>query len=76
MFTCKFELRFCREWKYFCYEPKIVRFACEVGSLEGRDDNGGINLSQFSSATVPKVRKNNYISFLAIRLSASTGEDI
>uniref|UniRef100_A0A2N9GY86 Uncharacterized protein n=1 Tax=Fagus sylvatica TaxID=28930 RepID=A0A2N9GY86_FAGSY len=43
---------FLREWKYFNYEPRTVRFACEVGSLEGKDV--GIKLSQFSSANVPK----------------------
>jgi general transcription factor 3C polypeptide 2 len=53
MFICKLELHLCREWKYFNYEPRTVRFACEVGSLEGKDV--GIKLSQFSSANVPKV---------------------
>ncbi|XP_059462909.1 uncharacterized protein LOC132191818 isoform X2 [Corylus avellana] len=45
---------FLREWKYFNYEPKTVRFACEVGSLEGKDVVSGIKLPQFSSAAVPK----------------------
>ncbi|KAE8098519.1 hypothetical protein FH972_016576 [Carpinus fangiana] len=45
---------FLREWKYFNYEPKTVRFACEVGSLEGKDVVSGIKLPQFSSVAVPK----------------------
>jgi general transcription factor 3C polypeptide 2 len=45
----------CSEWKHFNYEPRTVRFASEVGSLEGKDVVSGINLPQFSSATVPKV---------------------
>jgi hypothetical protein len=57
MFTCKLELHLCREWKYFNYEPRAVRFACEVGSLEGKDVVSGIKLPQFSSATVPKVHE-------------------
>ncbi|KAF3972575.1 hypothetical protein CMV_003925 [Castanea mollissima] len=47
-------ITFISEWKYFNYEPRTVSFACEVGSLEGKDVVSGINLPQFSSATVPK----------------------
>lgn len=55
MFTCQLELHLCREWKYFSYEPKIVRFASAVGSIEGKDVSG-IELPQLSSAAVPKVQ--------------------
>lgn len=55
MFTCQLELHLCREWKYFNYEPKIVRFASAVGSIEGNDVVSGIELPQLSSAAVPKV---------------------
>ncbi|KAM1767400.1 hypothetical protein ACFX12_045493 [Malus domestica] len=47
-------ITFLREWADFKYEPRDVRFACGVGSPEGEDVVGGINLRQFSSATVPK----------------------
>ncbi|KAG2686544.1 hypothetical protein I3760_09G010400 [Carya illinoinensis] len=46
-------ITFLREWKYFNYEPKIVRFASAVGSIEGKDVSG-IELPQLSSAAVPK----------------------
>ncbi|XP_070666187.1 uncharacterized protein [Malus domestica] len=45
---------FLREWADFKYGPRDVRFACGVGSPEEKDVVGGINLRQFSSATVPK----------------------
>jgi hypothetical protein len=70
VFTCKLELPLCREWKYFNYEPKTVRFACEVGSLEGKDVVSGIKLPQFSSAAVPKVhdKKIYFLFFIFLSL--------
>ena len=68
MFTCKLELPLCREWKYFNYEPKTVRFACEVGSLEGKDVVSGIKLPQFSSAAVPKVHDKKIFFFPSLSL--------
>ncbi|XP_035544457.1 uncharacterized protein LOC108983424 isoform X5 [Juglans regia] len=47
-------ITFLREWKYFNYEPKIVRFASAVGSIDGKDVVSGIELPQLSSAAVPK----------------------
>jgi hypothetical protein len=75
MFTCKLELPLCREWKYFNYEPKTVRFACEVGSLEGKDVVSGIKLPQFSSAAVPKVhgKKNIFFSSSSLRCRGRKG---
>lgn len=48
---------FGREWKLFNYETRNVKFADEAGSPEGKNGFCGINLPQFSSATIPKVRK-------------------
>lgn len=55
---------FCREWRLFNYETRKVRFACEVGSPEGKDVVSEINLRQFSSATVPKVCTGALFLFL------------
>ncbi|XVF81205.1 hypothetical protein PTKIN_Ptkin15bG0137300 [Pterospermum kingtungense] len=43
-----------REWRHFNYEPRIIRFASELGDSTHRYVSGGINLPQFSSANVPK----------------------
>ena len=51
LFFCYF-----REWKHFRYEEKSIRFADGLGSPEGKDVIGSINLHQFSSASVPKVQ--------------------
>lgn len=55
----------CREWRLFNYEPRDVRFGCELGSSEGKKVTSGINLSQFSSATVSQVRSFD-ISFMLL----------
>ncbi|KAJ7976092.1 General transcription factor 3C polypeptide 2 [Quillaja saponaria] len=47
-------ITFLREWSYYKYEPKAIRFACELGSREIKDVVSTISLPQFSSATVPK----------------------
>ncbi|XP_043704706.1 uncharacterized protein LOC122654606 isoform X2 [Telopea speciosissima] len=46
---------FLREWKYFSYNPRIIRFNRETGSPHGENVTNGINLPQFSSVTVPKM---------------------
>lgn len=45
----------CREWRYFNYQPRDIRFTCQSESAQGKDVIGKINLPQFSSAAVPKV---------------------
>ncbi|CAL5411786.1 unnamed protein product [Camellia sinensis] len=48
-------ITFIREWTHFNYQPRVVRFACQnESSPQGKDVIGGIALSQFSAATVPK----------------------
>ncbi|XP_015901975.2 uncharacterized protein LOC107434962 isoform X2 [Ziziphus jujuba] len=47
-------ITFLREWKLFNYETRNVKFADEAGSPEGKNGFCGINLPQFSSATIPK----------------------
>ncbi|KAK9290694.1 hypothetical protein L1049_008868 [Liquidambar formosana] len=49
-------ITFLREWRHFTYKPRVIRFACENGSPQGKDDVNGINLPQFSAATVPEER--------------------
>ncbi|KAI4300445.1 hypothetical protein L6164_033823 [Bauhinia variegata] len=51
---------FLREWNDFNYEPRNVSFVRELGSPEGNDVISGINLPQFSSATVPKERQSEH----------------
>ncbi|XP_042502346.1 uncharacterized protein LOC122079721 [Macadamia integrifolia] len=48
-------ITFLREWKHFCYKPRVIRFSCETGSPHGENVINGINLPQFSSVTVPKT---------------------
>ncbi|KAF6166036.1 hypothetical protein GIB67_012933 [Kingdonia uniflora] len=50
-------ITFWREWRQYCYEPRVCRFASAVGGLRGRDVVDGVSLPQFSSANVPKVEK-------------------
>ncbi|KAJ9542634.1 hypothetical protein OSB04_029140 [Centaurea solstitialis] len=46
---------FLREWRHFCYQPQAFRFACQSETPQKKDVTSGIiNLSQFSSAAVPK----------------------
>lgn len=45
---------FLREWRYFNYRPRIVRFANEMGSCGEKNVLSEINLPQFSSAAVPE----------------------
>ncbi|KAJ0083331.1 hypothetical protein Patl1_30047 [Pistacia atlantica] len=47
-------ITFLREWRYFNYEPRTVRFANETGIGGEKVILSEINLPQFSSATVPK----------------------
>ncbi|KAK8289975.1 hypothetical protein V6Z12_D07G229200 [Gossypium hirsutum] len=49
-------ITFLREWRHFDYEPRIIRFANELKDSPGKDVSLGIELPQFSSATVPKDR--------------------
>ncbi|CAL9779747.1 unnamed protein product [Musa acuminata subsp. burmannicoides] len=44
-------ITFLKEWKFFCYEPKVINFTCE----EVKDAAEDISLPQFSSAAVPKI---------------------
>ncbi|CAK9159581.1 unnamed protein product [Ilex paraguariensis] len=46
-------ITFLREWRHFNYQSRIIRFACQTESPHGKDVIGGINLPQFSAATVP-----------------------
>jgi hypothetical protein len=49
----------CREWKYFQYEPRTVRFPCEserVGTDTSPDPlRRECKLPQFSSAAIPRL---------------------
>lgn len=56
-----------REWRYFNYRPRIVRFANDMGSCGEKNVLSEINLPQFSSAAVPKVRQ---FSFYVLLVSA------
>ncbi|XWS47227.1 hypothetical protein CRYUN_Cryun14cG0134400 [Craigia yunnanensis] len=47
-------ITFLREWWYFNYDPRIIKFASDLGDSTHKDVSGGIHLPQFSSATVPK----------------------
>lgn len=51
----------CREWKYFQYEPRIVKFSCESergGTGTSPDPvRQELELPQFSSAAIPKAGK-------------------
>ncbi|KAJ4829849.1 hypothetical protein Tsubulata_035047 [Turnera subulata] len=56
-------ITFLREWRHFCYSPRMVRFACESDSGGGRIDiHSGLPLPQFSSATVPQKDKPSNVS--------------
>ncbi|XP_058214254.1 uncharacterized protein LOC131325816 isoform X2 [Rhododendron vialii] len=46
---------FVREWRHFTYPPRAIRFSRQsVSRPQGKDVTGGIDLPQFSAATVPK----------------------
>lgn len=47
---------FLREWRHYNYKPRTINFASETESSLGRDVVDGINLHQFSAASVPKER--------------------
>ncbi|KAI3746249.1 hypothetical protein L6452_08673 [Arctium lappa] len=48
-------ITFLREWRHFCYQPRAIRFACQSETPQRKDVTSGlVNLSQFSSAAVPK----------------------
>ncbi|XP_042476421.1 uncharacterized protein LOC122058061 [Macadamia integrifolia] len=49
------QVTFLREWRYFYYKPRIIRFNCETGSPHEENVVNRIKLPQFSSATVPKM---------------------
>ncbi|KAL0410078.1 UNVERIFIED_CONTAM: hypothetical protein Slati_3597500 [Sesamum latifolium] len=51
-------ITFLREWRDFKYTPRIVRFAYQHNSKE-KDVIGGVTLSQFSAASVPKKETQN-----------------
>ncbi|XP_040972627.1 uncharacterized protein [Gossypium hirsutum] len=53
-------ITFLREWRHFDYEPRIIRFANELKDSPGKDVSLGIELPQFSSATVPKQQDRVY----------------
>lgn len=62
LFSSVFLLIFFREWRHYNYKPRIINFASEAESCQGRDAVNGINLPQFSAASVPKVHDNSYLS--------------
>uniref|UniRef100_A0A2P2K020 Uncharacterized protein MANES_13G012000 n=1 Tax=Rhizophora mucronata TaxID=61149 RepID=A0A2P2K020_RHIMU len=67
-------ITFLREWRHFNYEPRTVRFARETEGSQENGVPGGINLPQFSSATVPQVVDQSSLflwSFLFLFLSFS-----
>lgn len=49
-----------REWRHYNYKPRTINFASETESSLGRDVVDGINLHQFSAASVPKVHDKSY----------------
>ncbi|XP_037492813.1 general transcription factor 3C polypeptide 2 isoform X2 [Jatropha curcas] len=50
-------ITFLREWRYYNYEPRTVRFAGEMKNFQERSFLHEINLPQFSSSTVPKKKR-------------------
>ncbi|CAK7336486.1 unnamed protein product [Dovyalis caffra] len=52
----KSSITFLSEWKHYKYDPRIIRFASETDNSQEKCVLSGINLPQFSSATVPKER--------------------
>ncbi|KAG5240965.1 transcription factor 3C polypeptide [Salix suchowensis] len=54
----KSSITFLSDWKLYKYNPRIIRFACEMDNSLEKCVLNGINLPQFSSATVPKVLKD------------------
>lgn len=51
-----FTLDLNREWRFYNYEPKTVKFASDLRGSEGKDGDITINLPQFSSAAFLKVQ--------------------
>ncbi|KAH9611142.1 hypothetical protein KSS87_004805 [Heliosperma pusillum] len=47
-------INFLRQWRYFKYEPRVIRFAPETGCSSGTASQNEITLPQFSAAEVPK----------------------
>ncbi|KAL9237573.1 hypothetical protein vseg_012104 [Gypsophila vaccaria] len=47
-------INFLREWRFFNYEPRVVRFAPETEVSSGTEALNEITLSQFTAAEVPK----------------------
>ncbi|KAK9664903.1 hypothetical protein RND81_14G076000 [Saponaria officinalis] len=47
-------INFLREWRYFNYEPRVIRFAPETEGSNGIKAQNEITLSQFTAAEVPK----------------------
>ncbi|KAJ6725390.1 RNA polymerase III TRANSCRIPTION INITIATION FACTOR COMPLEX SUBUNIT [Salix purpurea] len=60
----KSSITFLSEWKLYKYNPRIIRFACEMDNSLEKCVLNGINLPQFSSATVPKERADGGASSL------------
>ncbi|XP_029117085.2 uncharacterized protein [Elaeis guineensis] len=50
-------ITFLKEWRHFCYEPKIINFSFETESARVKVVPDGKRLSQFSSAAVPKMEQ-------------------
>ncbi|MQL72575.1 hypothetical protein Taro_004934 [Colocasia esculenta] len=50
---------FLKEWRYFCYEPKVVNFTYETKSPQVKEEIKGMKLPQFSSATVPETEQSS-----------------
>ncbi|KAJ6843205.1 uncharacterized protein M6B38_300765 [Iris pallida] len=49
---------FIKEWNYFVYEPKSVKFAYQTGPGQFKDELDEISLPQFSSAAIPKIKQS------------------
>ncbi|XP_021986505.1 uncharacterized protein LOC110882925 [Helianthus annuus] len=54
---------FLSQWRYFCYQPRDIRFACEKETSREKNVTTKVKLPQFSSAVVPKdIPSGNDIS--------------
>lgn len=60
LFFISFSMHIFREWRHYNYKPRTINFASKTESSLGRDVVDGINLHQFSAASVPKVHDKSY----------------
>ncbi|PKI79404.1 uncharacterized protein LOC116195821 isoform X1 [Punica granatum] len=49
-------MKFLREWRFFNYEPRVVKFSSQTGVAADGHALGSVSLPQFSSSTLPKMQ--------------------